>query len=810
MNINNKRIKQAAIGGGQDQPFEQAFANLAHTYMKDKAPGLLDYEVGFQLVDRNQENTKAIGVFGFKVGAQWLYAPVFFINGDLKGHELLYIKKQDNFVPLKENWLNYILNRKPNVLGDSVDKNLSQIGVMPPNLYQLSRSPHKFASAVDRMPGWAKAVMPDISYFATQNPLKDEKYKEVRDLTQFLKDAGANVTGMFLRAIEDYPELKEHVYGAYGKDNIVEAVKHVHSQMNKQASVISQPATPRALTKLERKKNLLGDEEKSPGDKIKEALAKIKVARVEDVMKAPDGLNQGFSGIDGKDKEELVRSGVVIKDTRSTDEVTLAYKTEGPETLTNPFGTGLYHVLTAPGTFEKCLVIFGPYSKTRRNKFCTVVRVEGNSKKSWTNIHPSVVWVSNKIEDKEFDSWWNDQTELKSLEVREKSKDSYTRPALYVIVSKTGEGTVPFSVDKEYGDELGYKRYEVDYEDYTDHSRAGYLPAVGPDWYRRFGFEGSGYDEEYLVHGHSLITLTEKEGGKMRLQKGELFVPAGCKLIKVRDAGGEEKEDDLELCCGNLIDIQMNIINKSPKLNLKKVSADFSVNGKILNRTNALIHLIRQYGLAEKQARHLLDETTKQLNQTYVLKYAAPFDLLNQGPSAPYFPDPYVGYDPITQSGVPTQLQSEHNIKIPELSASNTDRSLYNPMGPDPKYQQGPDNRSLEAAMMAAQTGQKEVFDTAMLGSLLKATRDENLVDRYMGDLMKGLDRLGRILFLFYWHQDEFEDRYGKQDMVELEDGLRNAFEAMGDIVLFLRQKTVDPNPEEVGSGPDLGSLGDD
>ena len=79
------QIKSAELGGGQDAPFETAFSNLAHAYVKDKAPKLLDYEVGFQLIEKNAENTKAVGIFGFKVGNQWLYAPVFFLNGDLKG-----------------------------------------------------------------------------------------------------------------------------------------------------------------------------------------------------------------------------------------------------------------------------------------------------------------------------------------------------------------------------------------------------------------------------------------------------------------------------------------------------------------------------------------------------------------------------------------------------------------------------------------------------------------------------------------------------------------------------------------------------
>ena len=57
---------------------------------------------------------------------------------------------------------------------------------------------------------------------------------------------------------------------------------------------------------------------------------------------------------------------------------------------------------------------------------------------------------------------------------------------------------------------------------------------------------------------------------------------------------------------------------------------------------------------------------------------------------------------------------------------------------------------------------------------------------------MAALDSLGRLLMNFYWHQEEFEDRYGKSDLPELEDSLRNAFESLGDITLFLKEKTIE------------------
>ena len=167
MNDQLLNTKSANLGGGGGETeFEQAFSSLAFAYLRDKAPRLLDHMVGFQLVDRNDDNTKAMGVFGFKVGNQWLYAPVFFLNGDLKGHELLYIKSNDSFVPMKENWVNYIMSRKPHVLGEETEaENLSELGGVYPDIRSLSVSPSigggKQASSND----WVKGILPLIAAF---------------------------------------------------------------------------------------------------------------------------------------------------------------------------------------------------------------------------------------------------------------------------------------------------------------------------------------------------------------------------------------------------------------------------------------------------------------------------------------------------------------------------------------------------------------------------------------------------------------------------------------------------------------------
>lgn len=163
----NSTLKTANLGGGGGETeFEQAFSSLAYAYLRDKAPRLLDHMIGFQLIDRNEDNTKAVGVFGFQLNNQWLYAPVFFLNGDLKGHELLYMKNNDSFVPMQENWINYIMSRKPHVLGERSSANkLQELGGLYPDIRSLSIPPTIGGGKRASDNFWIKDALPMIAAF---------------------------------------------------------------------------------------------------------------------------------------------------------------------------------------------------------------------------------------------------------------------------------------------------------------------------------------------------------------------------------------------------------------------------------------------------------------------------------------------------------------------------------------------------------------------------------------------------------------------------------------------------------------------
>lgn len=95
-------------------------------------------------------------------------------------------------------------------------------------------------------------------------------------------------------------------------------------------------------------------------------------------------------------------------------------------------------------------------------------------------------------------------------------------------------------------------------------------------------------------------------------------------------------------------------------------------------------------------------------------------------------------------------------------------------------------------ATKAADTGMKEVLDTSAMASLLGGGKPMRKLGEVLPDMIKSMNALGSVLCLYYWDNEDFDEHFGKRELVELEDKLLAMFEGMGDLVLFLREKTTD------------------
>jgi hypothetical protein len=52
-----------------------------------------------------------------------------------------------------------------------------------------------------------------------------------------------------------------------------------------------------------------------------------------------------------------------------------------------------------------------------------------------------------------------------------------------------------------------------------------------------------------------------------------------------------------------------------------------------------------------------------------------------------------------------------------------------------------------------------------------------------------------------HWHYEEFEERYGEQDLSEFVDQLKDTFNHLGETVLFLKTRTVNGSQDFFGLG---------
>jgi hypothetical protein len=281
-----------------DATFEQNFFQLAFSYVRDKIPNLLDYMLGFEVVNKNDEGTQAIGLFKFDIGGRELYIPVFYKNGELKGADLLYNKNQDSFVPNKENWVDTVLNSRPEELG------------LPSEM-----------SRMDIMTGANSGFDLSKIYNTTQNTklsfskMASISTKHSVSFLDFLKQADCSVSEKYARTLM------------------------IHSRLHKLASDAYGSALYEALSGCKKAENIVLDNNKVPDVEVV-------------VSTSDDTVLQDLSD---SERTSLIEDGFVVRDNRSDGRI--PYKIEKPMILGATMGPGVYDVMMRGGGFAKAVAV---------------------------------------------------------------------------------------------------------------------------------------------------------------------------------------------------------------------------------------------------------------------------------------------------------------------------------------------------------------------------------------------------------------------------------------------------------------------
>ena len=839
--------KEAQDSSGVESPdqtqFEQDFSKLAYLFVQDRAAPLLKYILGFEVVNREEDGSKAIGIFGFKIGHEYYYVPAFFINNQIKGVDLLFNKKTNMFVPLQEDWINHIINRQTIELGGHVDGAKIQRDFENPNFRFMAVPPlypnpsgesPKVAAAqpIGGTPGNPERLAGTAGTPPSQ-PVADRSagvatgdastptfaLKTNSDLT------APSCTGMGpspicgIKSAEEGPisfrqawdRMEEQLSVLLEKDaafqeayaGFICKLAHQPLQVEKTGEAsdlktwMQEEGGPKAMSAL------LGAITTNPkfanaaltfyptveSIYVNEFSKKAMPVKTAAEIKVTTQVNEY---VDGEAKKRLVRDGFTVVDTRPEASKTEVYDIDYVKRFSNPELSGTYQVLLKDGRTTKCWV-FLPSSASKEGHAIVVEQ----DKNMWRVAEPEAIYVRGEPDGITEDAF-KDAVEIRDME--------FDVP--YLLIDEHGHAANPVKLTSVIEDPGHRTRMRVSwlYHDVVRRPRYGrdFSTLKQPERHKKFDkVEEGRYDCSSCcgTQDAEYIELADHRGS-IRRSGSTLVLPSNWKALKLHThKDGDEycvrnaMDDAFQL--GNLVDVG-EAMDKKAMQNLT-VGSDgreyyFRINHlkptQPVGYKQAYVELVTRFGLSVDDTERLMKSASDGRTATCLIKYAqgvpsSAFVGVNMPPPR----EPTAATDPYT--GIPMYQSPYEQNQVGTLTG----------MPPKPNANQYGINIGGEAEMdvgaqalatQAGQAGQKRVFDHSSIGGLSKLYDTGAVLDSYIPELMQSLDRLGRILFLYYWKNEDFAERYGSGDIAEMEDLIRGVFKQFGELVLKLRKKSID------------------
>ena len=737
-------VNKLAIDG-DDTQFEQAFASLVFAKLRGKVPEIFPNLLGFQLVDRTEDGDKAFGVMGFSIGNKIALVPAIFRNGEIKATDMLYLPKDDTFFPLDEAWINALRGRDPNQVGDADKDSMSQFRASHPDLMSFRRETlGKYAN------DWLKPAVPMLAAFLTKRA--SFTFRENIDATvnmqKLASDPWTAAIGRFDeivpldRIMVDNPRSLQL---SYDLSNMYPNVKRAFERFY--GSDCFQRWVDEAQNRILEKESSVVDDFDLFDDVTSsfEKDAKPRIYIFEQTMIS------GYPELDVDDLERLKKETILIKDERSPKNVSTVYSDSMNKQLQTPDAPGIYQVLQWDGKFRRMLVLSATGSDVRGPGYpCStsthrvVVDLEDATPKAYVTDAP--IFIDGSTPPVSVSEMYDSLPTSRNLSVG----------SVYVAVTPTLSSTQIFRV------------LESDGNSHT-------VECISP---------GSSF---YGSPTRLILNEEGSPGTMIRRFENTLVVPSNVAIIRVEKSYENDR-------FGNLDDINRLMYEKTASLKLVNDHNDYhlSINGdsRCLTKKGALLSLVGEHGLKEADARAVLRESENGRSVSYRIMHAPGFGEKSAFANIDFTtldPSGYENYGPRTSARV--QDRSEDLQVIDSLRESMSDQSAYDPWE---RYQAEDFRTTSQQISKAMQTGQREIFDVTALKNMLKTVRPDSLIDVHLDKISAAVDSLARLMLNFYWHSNEFEARYGSQDIPDIEDGLQNSFEALGDIAIYLKNKTIE------------------
>jgi hypothetical protein len=673
--------------------FEVQLGQLADAELSQNAPSLVPYKVGFQLIDKDDDETRGVGVMVYKVNKQWMYIPVFFLNNRLRGLDLMYLPDKSQFVPAKENWISYLKGEQPLVLGeDATEEEQSEISRGAPGSVDIEDNTDPFFKSaglikVAELDDMTRIISNDINAFA---------------LDQWIPRLGKEAAVCFAETLTSNPEFANAILTFYDSDALTSIAKQADERAanSSKGSVDLKVITP-------------------------------------DMPDAQD--------LTSSEKEALIKDQYFVVDNRK--ETTTVFDGKVDHTsLQTPTCEGVYDILMGDSSFNRFYVLFP--RKGRTDYYKPELRTTRSSKFLLVPVDKKDKYLcaTQELQGKLLDP---NMEELKGI------RQSLGKEATRLVRER-------------YNDCILIDKAGNNYELYFEGPRTVVGDKIKINL--KYGKPGEARDVKFMSY--------TKKDGDLFIGGDTLYVPKGTKVIE--KMGYNEKD---KYSFGNPNTLVSELVNKvnlkpikvysdgtSVVITADKLSSDKDPqresiinDGEIVNqgpmsKKAAVMTLVRYHGIDAPTAKQMVKSAAapyKPNAERFLVKYAADY---------------------------PNQTTEGISLGAQEAPFEQTDDKAELPA------------HDIQEAVDASDKGVKEVMDVSVLKALATNSSSLDLVDDYLSDMFTGMDRVGRLLFLFYWHNDDFSERYGPEEMTELEDSLRGVFNSLSDLILFLRKKTVSPD----------------
>jgi len=788
----------------QEEQLEQDFSKLAYMFVADRAAQLMRYVLGFEMVEHEPDGSKAIGVFGFKVGNDYYYIPAFFINNQVRGVDMIFSKKTNMFFPLTEEWVDNIIQRDTIELGDAADAKSVRPDFENPN-FDFVRRP-----SIGAAYGSKTAEARDAAGY--------DEFEEGKSLYKAAWDAMCTTTA---EKLATDPAMQEAVAGFVGKIHGKELSKKAES--GDLAKWLSEQGGPVAVSSLF---DALCSSVKfaNAALTVYPNIESLHVSRFHTTAvgckKAEESKLRLVEDVEGStsdaDRQRLLVNGFYIDDKRDPQTLSRAYEYDHAATFGTVDGVGKYDVMTSDGTTQSAWVLES--IKTQENPRYSFVVSDPAGKLKMRGVAKADKIYAKGQRLADTDGLYDSGIQLSQM------AEGYT----YLLVDKSGKNCVlGFRVNGAtftpgenpkvdgylsgccYGDcccepcgRYGARDGEFDiYKNDPYRDRTGRLLPERGSW--RGGFRG--------------LTLT-KGTGKATVAGDRILVPSNYRAIVLEapyDVRDKAKETQPSLSLGDLTSLKFEMEKSAfHDLSVIKDGPEFYVRvggfglSQPFSYKQACMSLNGRLGLSVDDTERILEKAAEDGEAKTHIHFGKAAQFVGVQMPAP--PPEAAGVDPYT--GTPVYGPYEQAVQAPFYGAPPVPHGnpLGENIGGEGETQQGyvssdvrglpggdagsapMDPEAMDLATQAGELGQRHVFDYAAIGGLAKVYDTGSLIDSYIPQFMQAVDRLGRVLFLYYWKNEDFGERYGTSDTVELEDTLRSVFKQFGNLALILRRKTID------------------